>query len=127
MPGFNALQSKPPAPPTALGRLRLLSPNAAIRCSPLLFGGISLGQCTSQPLDSADTSGTAWHEYQPPTDKEKSFELLDAYVAAGGNMFDTANGYSVSPPQTLYVADDRTKKVRLSSANGWLNVGIEID
>ena len=44
MPGFNALQSKPPAPPTALGRLRLLSPNAAIRCSPLLFGGISLGQ-----------------------------------------------------------------------------------
>ena len=44
MPGFNALQSKPPAPPTALGRLRLLSPNAAIRCSPLLFGGISLGK-----------------------------------------------------------------------------------
>lgn len=41
-------------------------------------------------------AGTAWHEYQPPTDKEKSFKLLDAYVAAGGNMFDTANGYSVS-------------------------------
>jgi aryl-alcohol dehydrogenase-like predicted oxidoreductase len=40
--------------------------------------------------------GTAWHEYQPPTDKEKSFKLLDAYVAAGGNFFDTANGYSVS-------------------------------
>jgi aryl-alcohol dehydrogenase-like predicted oxidoreductase len=41
-------------------------------------------------------TGTAWHEYQPPTDKEKSFKLLDAYVAAGGNFFDTANGYSVS-------------------------------
>jgi len=40
--------------------------------------------------------GTAWHEYQPPTDKEKSFKLLDAFVAAGGNFFDTANGYSVS-------------------------------
>lgn len=42
------------------------------------------------------TVGTAWHEYQPPTDKEKSFKLLDAFVAAGGNFFDTANGYSVS-------------------------------
>jgi hypothetical protein len=41
-------------------------------------------------------TGTAWHEYQPPTDKEKSFKLLDAYLAAGGNFFDTANGYSVS-------------------------------
>jgi aryl-alcohol dehydrogenase-like predicted oxidoreductase len=40
--------------------------------------------------------GTAWHEYQPPTDKEKSFKLLDAFVAAGGNFFDTANAYSVS-------------------------------
>jgi aryl-alcohol dehydrogenase-like predicted oxidoreductase len=40
--------------------------------------------------------GTAWHEYQPPTDKETSFKLLDAYVAAGGNFYDTANGYSVS-------------------------------
>lgn len=43
----------------------------------------------------SNAAGTAWHEYQPPTDKEKSFELLDAYVAAGGNFFDTANGYSV--------------------------------
>jgi hypothetical protein len=45
----------------------------------------------------ADDKGTAWHEYQPPTDKKKSFELLDAYVAAGGNVIDTANGYSVCP------------------------------
>jgi aryl-alcohol dehydrogenase-like predicted oxidoreductase len=96
MPGFNALQSRPPAPPTPLGRLRLLSPNAAIRCSPLLFGGISLGMHQDLlPSCRADTKGTAWHEYQPPTDKEKSFKLLDAYVAAGGNIFDTANGYSV--------------------------------
>ena len=96
MPGFNELQSKPPAPPTALGRLRLLSPNAAIRCSPLLFGGISLGQYFVLGVRIQLMLGTAWHEYQPPTDKEKSFKLLDAFVAAGGNFFDTANGYSVS-------------------------------
>lgn len=96
MPGFNALQSKPPPPPTALGRLRLLSPNAAIRCSPLLFGGISLGQSIFPMNNPSEYQGTAWHEYQPPTDQEKSFKLLDAYVAAGGNFFDTANGYSVS-------------------------------
>lgn len=39
--------------------------------------------------------GTAWHDYQAPADKERSFELLDAYVAAGGNTVDTANGYQV--------------------------------
>ena len=47
-------------------------------------------------MAESDEEGTAWHEYQPPTDKDKSFKLLDAYVAAGGNFFDTANGYSVS-------------------------------
>jgi aryl-alcohol dehydrogenase-like predicted oxidoreductase len=96
MPGFNELQSKPPAPPTALGRLRLLSPHAAIRCSPILFGGISLGLFLFLEDKIELMIGTAWHEYQPPTDKEKSFKLLDAYVAAGGNFFDTANAYSVS-------------------------------
>jgi len=75
------------------------------------------------------TVGTAWHEYQPPTDKEKSFKLLDAFVAAGGNFFDTANGYSVSISslQVKQRLTDRTKKVRLSLVNGWLNVGIGID
>ena len=47
-------------------------------------------------MAESDEEGTAWHEYQPPTDKDKSFKLLDAYVEAGGNFFDTANGYSVS-------------------------------
>lgn len=51
----------------------------------------------SHPMAESDEEGTAWYEYQPPTDKDKSFKLLDAYVAAGGNFFDTANGYSVSP------------------------------
>jgi len=51
---------------------------------------------TPLPPSQSESAGTAWHEYQPPTDKEKSFKLLDAFVAAGGNFFDTANGYSVN-------------------------------
>lgn len=54
------------------------------RSSPLIFGGISVG--------------TAWHEYTPPSDKEKSFKLLDTFVEAGGVHIDTASGYSVSCP-----------------------------
>jgi aryl-alcohol dehydrogenase-like predicted oxidoreductase len=67
-----------PEPPTALGRYRLLSPNAAIRVSPLQLGTMSLG--------------TAWDGFQPVL-KEKAFQLLDAYFDAGGNFFDSANSY----------------------------------
>lgn len=73
--------------------------------------------------------GTAWHEYQPPTDKEKSFKLLDAFVAAGGNFFDTANAYSVSTLkiQLKQPLTGRTKRARQSLANGWQSVGTGID
>lgn len=40
--------------------------------------------------------GDAWHEYTPGLDKEKSFGLLDAFLAAGGVSIDTASGYNVS-------------------------------
>lgn len=43
----------------------------------------------------ADATGTEWEDYAPSADKEKSFHLLDEYLAAGGTTIDTANGYQV--------------------------------
>ncbi|KAJ9132342.1 hypothetical protein NKR23_g11302 [Pleurostoma richardsiae] len=68
-----------PPPPTPLGNYRLLSPNAAVRVSPLAFGTMSLG--------------TAWDDSMGAVDKEQSFKLLDTYFDGGGNFFDTSNGY----------------------------------
>ena len=68
-----------PAPPTALGRYRVLSPRAGVRVSPLCLGAMSIGD--------------QWGDWGfGAMDKEASFKLLDAYFAAGGNFIDTANG-----------------------------------
>jgi aryl-alcohol dehydrogenase-like predicted oxidoreductase len=69
-----------PPPPTALGRYRLLSPNASVHVSPLQLGAMSIGN--------------KWQEFgMGSMDKEASFKLLDAYFDGGGNFIDTANGY----------------------------------
>ncbi|KAI3541354.1 aryl-alcohol dehydrogenase AAD14 [Colletotrichum paranaense] len=68
-----------PDPPTPLARYRILSPNAAIRVSPLQMGTMSLG--------------TAWSDGMGPVEKNAAFSLLDAYLDAGGNFFDCSNGY----------------------------------
>lgn len=68
-----------PAPKTALGRHRILSPTAAIRVSPLQLGAMSIGD--------------AWSGFMGTMDKKASFALLDAFVEAGGNFIDTANNY----------------------------------
>ena len=65
-------------PPTELGRYRILSSTAGVRVSPLALGAMSLGN--------------SWGWVKPMT-KDQAFELLDAYVAAGGNFIDTANNY----------------------------------
>lgn len=75
-----------PEPPTELGRLRILSPTAGIRVSPLQLGGMSIGD--------------AWSAFMGSTSKEQSFALLDAYVAAGGNFIDTANNYQDEQSET---------------------------
>ncbi|EIW85770.1 aryl-alcohol dehydrogenase [Coniophora puteana RWD-64-598 SS2] len=68
------------APPTRLGRYRLLSPTAAVHVSPLQLGAMSIGD--------------KWHEIgMGSMNKEDSFKLLDAYYEAGGNFIDTANVY----------------------------------
>ncbi|KAK1977048.1 aldo/keto reductase [Colletotrichum cereale] len=68
-----------PEPSTELGRLRVLSPIAGIRVSPLALGAMSIGD--------------AWAESMGAMDKEQSFKLLDAFFEAGGNFIDTANNY----------------------------------
>jgi hypothetical protein len=56
----------PADPPTELGRLRILSKTAGIRVSPLALGGGNIGQ--------------AWNSNWGYMNKERSFELLDAYL-----------------------------------------------
>lgn len=65
-----------PEPESPLARYRILSPNAAVRVSPLQLGAMSIG-------DKWPGMGAM--------DKESSFKLLDAFYAAGGNFIDTSN------------------------------------
>lgn len=76
----------PPPPATPLGNLRILSTTAGIRVSPLQLGAMSIGE--------------AWKDFLGVMDKEASFALLDAFVAAGGNMIDTANVYQDGQSET---------------------------
>lgn len=75
------------SPASELGVLRVLSPTAGIRVSPLQLGGMSIGD--------------AWKDKgMGAMDKEKSFDLLDAFVEQGGNFIDTANGYQSEQSET---------------------------
>lgn len=75
-----------PEPPSALGRLRILSSTAGVRVSPLQLGAMSIGE--------------AWSDVIGVMDKKTSFELLDAFVEAGGNFIDTANNYQNEESET---------------------------
>ncbi|QIX00904.1 hypothetical protein AMS68_006421 [Peltaster fructicola] len=75
-----------PEPKTELGRLRVLSSTAGIRVSPLQLGAMSIGE--------------AWAGAMGSMDKKTSFELLDAFVEAGGNFIDTANNYQDEESET---------------------------
>ncbi|KAL4912533.1 NADP-dependent oxidoreductase domain-containing protein [Aspergillus aurantiobrunneus] len=68
-----------PEPATALGRLRVLSTTAGVRVSPLQLGGMSIGD--------------KWSSFMGSISKPQAFNLLDAFVAAGGNFIDTSNNY----------------------------------
>lgn len=75
-----------PEPKTELGRYRILSSTAGVRVSPLQLGAMSIGE--------------AWTEFLGSMDKKRSFELLDAFVEAGGNFIDTANNYQNEESET---------------------------
>lgn len=68
----------PGAPESGLARYRLLSSRAGVHVSPILLGGMSIGD--------------KWEDLGYGTmDKTSSFKLLDAYYDNGGNFIDTAN------------------------------------
>ncbi|KAK8069104.1 NADP-dependent oxidoreductase domain-containing protein [Apiospora phragmitis] len=79
MASLTRILAPAPEPPTELGRLRVLSPNASVHVSPLQLGAMSIGD--------------AWCDFMGTMDKAAAFALLDAFVAAGGNFLDTANHY----------------------------------
>ncbi|CAK7200259.1 hypothetical protein SEUCBS139899_002950 [Sporothrix eucalyptigena] len=70
-----------PAPKSALGRYRLLSPLAGVRVSPLCLGAMNFGD--------------AWKDYMGACDHDTVDGLLDFFYEKlqGGNFIDTANNY----------------------------------
>ena len=69
--------SKPPQPTSLLGYHRILSPNAAIRVSPLCLGAMNFGN--------------AWSPFMGECTKATTFAILDTFHQQGGNFIDTAN------------------------------------
>ncbi len=101
---------------TELSKYRILGPKCGLRVSPLQLGAMSIGD--------------AWSSRMGSLGKEQAFELLDTFVAEGGNFIDTASNYQVSfsaetpspsPRQTAMLNPDnppRTSKARSGSASG---------
>ncbi|KAM6511117.1 hypothetical protein FALCPG4_016119 [Fusarium falciforme] len=80
-----SLFQPPPKPNSPMGYHRVLSPNAAVKVSPICLGGISIGN--------------SWAEY---TGKNQDpFELLDAFFKIGGNFIDTSNVYNSEDSEKL--------------------------
>lgn len=75
----------PPKPESLLGYHRILSPNAAVKVSPLCLGGISIGSSWSSIFGKNDDPN----------------ELLDTYFALGGNFIDTSNVYNSEDSEKL--------------------------
>ncbi len=77
------------------------------RVNAFALGGMSLGKevpdkyiapskRVTQPMFlQTYLTGEAWSDYVPPVNKEKAFELLDAWYEAGGVSIDTSNHYQV--------------------------------
>jgi aryl-alcohol dehydrogenase-like predicted oxidoreductase len=64
----------PPDSKGPLNRYRVLSPNAAVRVSPLCLGAMNLGN--------------KWAHHMGSVEKKESFELLDYFFEQGGNFID---------------------------------------
>ncbi|KAK7448804.1 putative aryl-alcohol dehydrogenase aad14 [Stygiomarasmius scandens] len=74
-----SLLAPPVKVPSKLAIYRTLSPLSGVHVSPICLGAMSVGD--------------KWNAAMGSMDKEKSFELLDAYFEMGGNFIDTANNY----------------------------------
>jgi hypothetical protein len=93
-----------PDPVSPLARYRLLSPNAAVRVSPLCLGAMNLG--------------TAWAKMMGALDKEESFKLLDYFYEQGGNFIDVpGTNWSVfDNRRPMYI---KMNRANCGSVNGW--------
>ena len=106
-----------PEPKTELGRYRIMSSTAGIRVSPLQIGAMSFGD--------------AWKDFMGSMDKKSTFELLDAFVDAGGNFIDTGKRHRPTDIQTTFTdanfqpTTTRTSSPRNGSASGWQNARTE--
>ncbi|RSL57425.1 hypothetical protein CEP53_006473 [Fusarium sp. AF-6] len=80
-----SLFKPPPKPSSPMGYHRVLSPNAAVKVSPICLGGISIGN--------------SWPEYTGKS--QDPFELLDAFFKIGGNFIDTSNVYNSEDSEKL--------------------------
>lgn len=74
------MQFQAPPPATKLGRHRQFAQLAGLHVSPIVLGGMSIG-------DKWGPMGMG------AMDKASSFKLLDAFFDAGGNFIDTASNY----------------------------------
>ncbi|CZS89172.1 probable IN2-2 protein [Rhynchosporium agropyri] len=76
----------PPAPKTALGYYRMLSPTASVRVSPLCLGAMNFGN--------------SWKDFMGECDQKSTEEILDFFYESGGNFIDTANNYQKEESET---------------------------
>ncbi|BGP33137.1 hypothetical protein JCM10296v2_004926 [Rhodotorula toruloides] len=81
-----------------LARYRIVGPNCGVRASPLQLGIMSLGK--------------KWEGMLGSVTKEQAFELLDAFVEAGGNFVDTANFYQGEDSETWFGEWLKERKIR---------------
>ena|SRR5271156_339912 len=100
----------PPDAPSPLARYRILSPNAAVRVSPLCLGAMNLG--------------THWAAMMGGVDKEASFELLDYFYEQGGNFIDVTYMTLRDQANSRLPMATRMNKAKLGSVNGLQNVEI---
>src|SRR6202035_2182414 len=101
-----------PDPVSPLARYRLLSPNAAVRVSPLCLGAMNLG--------------TAWAKMMGAVDKEESFKLLDYFYEQGGNFIDVIGTVWNSWLTFRLRMVIRMNRVSCGSVNGWQREEIEM-
>ncbi|KAK4051922.1 putative aryl-alcohol dehydrogenase aad14 [Microbotryomycetes sp. JL201] len=106
-----------PEPKTPLGRHRILSPTAGVRVSPLVLGGMSMGEAWSEFMGKPTVQSVALLLTDSflsigAMNKEQTFKLLDAFVEAGGNFIDTSSNYQDEQSELFIGEWLRERKLR---------------
>lgn len=90
-----------PAPKTALGYHRILSPSAGVRVSPLCLGAMNFGNAWYRTFYTTNCEPLlifiSREAMMGKCDKKTTYEILDFFFESGGNFIDTANNCKASP------------------------------